>query len=122
MDLNSPMAQKGPRTDWKKYDPTNPCANNPDITCKKLGDEDAVGRACAKWLFTFLKTGKTETLWLDREYGFPVRAQSEDGSIFEISNIHLGVPDPGLFTPPSDYKVIDMNAAGFGGMMGNAPH
>ncbi len=47
-DLDKPYPMgRGPRTPVvREFDPANPCANRPDMTCKKVGSETVNGRDC----------------------------------------------------------------------------
>ena len=93
--------------DLHPYDPQNPCANQPELTCKKIGIETVSGRTCDHWEVTN-KTGKVTNLWLDQTLHFPVKVVSQDSTML-LSNIHEGEPDAGLFKIPEGYRKLDVN-------------
>src|SRR6516162_5471157 len=69
------MSRRGmgnPAEDLKPFDPENPCANQPDITCKKIGMETVSGRNCEHWEITD-KNGKVINVWVDPKLHFPVK-------------------------------------------------
>ncbi len=96
--------------DLKPYDPENPCANQPDVTCKKIGVEEVNGRACDHWELTD-KRGKVANIWIDQKLYFPIKAVSQNSTLL-LSNIQEGEPDASLFQIPPDFRKFDM-----GGMM-----
>ncbi len=106
--------------DLKPYDPEHPCANQPDITCKKIGTEEVSGRTCDHWQVTD-KNGKVSDLWIDQKLHFPVKVTSPDSTML-LTNIKEGEPDAGTFDIPAGYRKMDL-----GGMMpppgmGSPPH
>jgi hypothetical protein len=107
---NSPMGPRVPRIETS-FDPSNPCAERPDVTCKKLGTETVNGRSCDKWEFTD-KSGKVTTRWIDQKLHFPIKTVNSDGTSVEFSNIQEGAPATSLFEIPSDYRKLDIPAMG----------
>ena len=108
------MMQRGPKMpDLKAYDPNNPCASNPDMTCKNEGSETVNGRSCDKWLFTDKKDGQSWTAWIDKKLHFPIKTVMSDGSEFDLANVQEGAVPPSTFEVPAGYQKMDM-----GGMMG----
>lgn len=99
------MSRRGlggnPSEELKPFDPNNPCANQTDVTCKKIGEETVSGRKCEHWEITD-KNGKVTNVWIDPKLHFPVKAVTEDGSIL-LTNIKEGQPDASLFQIPSDF-------------------
>ena len=86
--------------EWRMYDPSNPCSDRPDTSCKKAGTESINGFSCNKWLLT----GKhTSTLWIDQKTGITVKTLSANGTVFEILNIKQGSQDQKLFAIPAGY-------------------
>ena len=96
--------------DLKAYDPANPCANQPDLTCTKIGVEVVNGRTCDHWEITD-KQGQVSNIWIDQKLHFPIKTVSENSTIL-LSNIKEGEPDASLFQIPADYRKMNM-----GGMM-----
>ena len=90
---------------------SDPCANDPEKTCKKLGTETVNGRSCDKWEITD-KNSRKGTAWLDQKLRFPVKVQGNDGTLMELSNIKEGAPDPAVFAIPPGYKAFDPSAYG----------
>ncbi len=90
----------------KPFDPENPCANQPDITCKKIGMETVSGRNCEHWEITD-KNGKVANVWIDPKLHFPVKTITQDGSIL-LSNIKEGEPDASLFQIPPGFQKMDL--------------
>jgi Domain of unknown function (DUF4412) len=91
----------------KNYDPQNPCANQPDLTCKKIGVEDVSGRTCDHWQITD-KQNRVTDLWIDQKLHFPVKVVSKDSTML-LTNIKEGQPDASLFQVPSGYHKLDMS-------------
>lgn len=90
----------------KPYDPEHPCANQPDVTCKKIGVETVSGRTCDHWEVTD-KNGKVTNVWIDQKLHFPIKLASEDSTIL-LSNIKEGEPNASLFRVPSDFQKMDV--------------
>jgi len=95
-------------TDLKPYDPDHPCANQPDITCKKVGSEEVSGRMCDHWQITD-KNGKVSDVWIDRKLHFPVKLTSPDSTLL-LTNIKEGQPEAGTFDIPADYRKLDLSS------------
>jgi hypothetical protein len=114
---DAPGARRGP--DWHAYDAANPCANQPDMTCKKVGEEAVNGFMCDKWQFTSAGKGKDRTVWIDQKSHIPVKSVDADGGTFEMTSIKEGAQSPSLFEIPAGYTKMDM-----GNMMQNMgkPH
>jgi hypothetical protein len=96
--------------DLKAYDPDNPCASQPDVTCKKIGVEDVDGRPCDHWIITD-KQGNAANVWIDQKLHFPIKTVSQNSTIL-LTNINEAEPDASLFQIPAGYHKLDM-----GGMM-----
>lgn len=96
-----------PADELKPFDPENPCANQPDITCKKIGEEPVSGRNCEHWEITD-KNGKVVNVWIDPKLHFPVKAVTHDATIL-LTNIQEGQPDASLFQIPADFHKLDMS-------------
>jgi outer membrane lipoprotein-sorting protein len=107
---SSPMAPSMPKIETN-FDPSNPCAARPDVTCKKGGTETVNGRVCDKWEFTD-KKGATTTTWIDQKLHFPIKTQNPDGTSVEFSNIKEGAPAASLFAVPDGYRKLDIPAMG----------
>lgn len=108
-DLNQPRPMgRGPRMpEFKPYDPSNPCANEPDTTCKKVGTAVVNGRDTDKWEFT--KDGKLQsTVYIDQKLHFPIKNEMADGTVFELSNIKEGPQPASEFEVPAGYQKFDM--------------
>lgn len=116
---HNPM-QRGPKMDTlKSYDPNNPCAANPDMTCQKVGSESVNGRNTDHWIFTDKKNNSTMNVWIDKNIHFPIRTQSNEMQM-DLTNIKEGMPSASLFEVPAGYKKFDMGAM-MGGMGGRMP-
>ena len=101
--------QKDMMTDsMKPYDPANPCANEPDVTCKKIGVEEVSGRTCDHWEVTD-KQGHVTNLWIDQQLHLPIKVITKDATML-LTNIKEGEPDASLFTIPAGYRKIDLGA------------
>ena len=105
--------------DLKPYDPDHPCANQPDLTCKKIGTEEVSGRMCDHWQMTD-KNGKVSDLWIDQKLHFPVKIVSPDSTML-LTNIKEGEPDAGTFDIPAGYHKMDLSGMMPQGM-GGPPH
>jgi hypothetical protein len=97
----------GPTQDLKPYDPDNPCATQPDLTCKKIGVEDLNGRTCDHWEITD-KEGRVTNLWIDQKLHFPIKTVSKNSTML-LSNIKEGEPDAALFQVPADFHKMDLH-------------
>jgi len=120
MDANAgPGFATNPAHDLKPFDPENPCANQTDITCKKIGIETVSGRTCEHWEIT-QRNGKVVNGWVDKALHFPVKTVSQDATIL-LTNVTEGQPAASLFRVPSDFHKLDINSMmGPGG--GPPPH
>lgn len=96
-----------PSDDLKPFDPENPCANQPDVTCQKIGVETVSGRTCDHWEITD-KNGKVANVWVDEKLHFPIKMTSPDTTIV-LSNITEGQPEASLFQVPADFHKMDLN-------------
>jgi hypothetical protein len=111
MPANAKMPGGPPRPKVEAVDPTNPCAQEPGMECKKIGEEVVNGRNTDKWEAS--KKGKVEgTMWIDKKLNMPIK--SVWGNVTtEMRNIVEGPQDPKLFVVPAGYQKFNM-----GGMMG----
>jgi hypothetical protein len=99
---------RGPNTsDMHPFDPGNPCASQPDLTCKKIGSETVNGRTCDHWQLTH-KDGSVSNVWIDQKLHFPIRSATED-STWNLTNIKEGDPAASLFEIPAGYQKMDMS-------------
>ncbi len=86
--------------------PNNPCAGEPDMTCKNLGIEQVNGRTCDHWQVT-RKNGEVSNMWIDQKVHFPIKTVTQDSS-WELTNIKEGEPAASLFVIPPGYQKMDM--------------
>jgi outer membrane lipoprotein-sorting protein len=107
----NPMMRQGPKAPTS-FDPSHPCGAN--VTCNKVGTETVNGRACDKWVTTGTKG--TSTTWIDQKLIFPIKTQSANGEIWQLTNIKEGKPDASLFELPVGYRKMDI-----AGMAGGGP-
>ena len=91
----------------KPYDAQNPCANQPDVTCKKIGVEEVSGRTCDHWQITD-KQDRVTDLWIDQKLSFPVKVTTKD-SMMLLTNVKEGQPEASLFEIPAGYHKLDMS-------------
>jgi hypothetical protein len=98
--------QDTPAQDLKPYDPNQPCANRPDVTCKKIGVEEVSGRTCDHWELVD-KQGKVVNLWIDEKLHFPVKVTTSDSTML-LTDIMEGEPDAGLFQIPANYEKLNI--------------
>ncbi|MDT8066709.1 MAG: DUF4412 domain-containing protein [Terriglobia bacterium] len=112
-DLSKPGPMgRGPQMPQiRQFDPTNPCANRTDMTCKQVGSETVNGRSCDKWEFS-KGSQLEETNWIDKKLHVPVKSVHADGTSWELQNIKEGAQPDKLFEIPAGYQKLDM-----GGMM-----
>jgi outer membrane lipoprotein-sorting protein len=96
-------------SDLKSYDPNNPCAQSPEVTCEKQGSETVNGRSTDKWLMKNKKDSSTSTLWIDKKLHFPVRTVTKDAQM-DLTNIQEGEPSASLFEIPTGFRKFDMGA------------
>jgi hypothetical protein len=92
----------------KPYNAQNPCANEPDVTCKKIGVEEISGRTCDHWEVTD-KKGRVTNLWIDQQLHLPIKVVTKDATML-LTNIQLGEPDASLFTIPAGYHKLDLGS------------
>jgi hypothetical protein len=64
----------------------NPCAGQPGLNCRLLGEETIDGRQAKKWEVSANRQGQvvTTTQWIDNERGFPVRQEMPRGGVMEL--------------------------------------
>lgn len=87
-------------------DPSNPCADEPDMTCKNLGVEQVNGRTCDHWQLTD-KNGTVTNTWIDQKIHFPIKTVSPDAT-YVLTNIKEGEPAASLFEIPTGYQKMDL--------------
>jgi hypothetical protein len=92
----------------KPYDPANPCANEPDVTCKKIGVEQVSGRTCDHWEVTD-KKGRVTNLWIDQHLHLPLKVVTKDATML-LTNVTEGEPDASLFTIPAGFHKLDLGS------------
>jgi hypothetical protein len=92
--------------DLRPYNPDNPCKNQFNMSCRRIGVEPVSGRACDHWELS----GKDQVvnLWLDQKLHFPLKSVTEDATV-ALSNINVGEQPASLFQIPADYKKMNMN-------------
>ena len=105
-DGQRPMGRMMRPPDVKAYDPSNPCANEEGVTCKKVGEETVNGRDCDKWEFTSSDAQNNRTVWIDKKLHIPVKTVSADSTV-EFTNIKEGPQDKSHFELPADYQKFD---------------
>jgi len=68
---------------------SDPCAGQPNLTCKLLGEEAVDGRPAKKWEIVSHHEGQTATgiQWIDAERGTPLRQQRPDGTLLELKMV-----------------------------------
>jgi hypothetical protein len=114
------MARRGMGPGIKPFtDPNNPCANQDGWTCKNLGVEQVNGRAADHWQITD-KNGKVTNAWVDQKVHFPIKSVTQDGSIWQLTNIKEGEQQASLFEIPEGYQKMDMGQM-MQGMQGMRP-
>jgi hypothetical protein len=95
----------------------NPCALLPSISkegkCQEMGAERVNGRSTEKWQATQVRGGRTitEYAWVDSELHIAIKWQTIDQVTGQLDNIQLVSQPASLFTPPSDYRKLEMPAA-----------
>jgi outer membrane lipoprotein-sorting protein len=102
-DQQNPMMRQGPKAPTS-FDPNHPCGA--DEKCEKAGTETVNGRVCDKWVTTGAKG--TSTAWIDQKLSFPIKSQSANGEIWQLTNIKEGKPDASLFEVPAGYRKMDI--------------
>lgn len=109
--IGQPIGGRGPAMpEIKPYDASNPCNNDPNVTCNKVGTEIMNGRMCDKWEFTAKPGthGTSRTVWIDKSTRIPIKTAMQDGMIMEFRNIKEGPQSASLFQVPSGYQKMDM--------------
>jgi hypothetical protein len=100
-------------------DPDDPCRRWQDMAkiagaadgggewrCERVGDDIVRGRRAIKYR-AISPQGRQHFGWIDRQLHFPVRLQSEDGTITELANIEEAAQPEGLFLIPAGYRKFD---------------
>jgi hypothetical protein len=106
--------RRGPKMPDVKQLGENPCANEKDVTCKRVGTETVNGRTCDKWEFTSTTDPKNNrTAWIDQKTRMPIKTVSAE-STMEMTNFKEGPQDAKLFEVPSDYQKFDPAMMGGG--------
>ena len=64
----------------------NPCGNNPNLQCKRLGEEQIEGRRAVKWEMSGQQDGRPvrSLHWIDHSRNLPLRQLWSDGTISEL--------------------------------------
>jgi outer membrane lipoprotein-sorting protein len=109
MDQQNPMMGQGPKAPTL-FDPSHPCGAN--VTCEKAGTETVSGRVCDRWVSTGTKG--TSTTWIDQKLSFPIKTQSANGEIWQLTNIKEGKPDASFFELPAGYQKMDVPGTAVG--------
>jgi hypothetical protein len=95
-------AQAGTSHIMKPYDPDHPCADLPDVTCKRIGAETVSDRICDRWEVTD-KQGRATDVWIAQKLNFAVKVTTTSGTML-LTNIREGEPDNSLFKIPDGYR------------------
>ena len=74
--------------------------------CDSLGRDIVDGRETMKYLATS-SHGRRSYRWIDRQRDFPVRLETEDGTVIALENIVDGPQPSSLFAIPLDYHKFD---------------
>ena len=92
--------------------------DNTTTRYQKLGSESVNGRPATKYRATISRAGTTDTisevlLWIDDDFGIPVRSETSSGEADRRSHITMELRDltrtvdPSLFELPKDYRKVD---------------
>lgn len=93
-------------------DPTNPCTGASGYTdCVKGPNVSVSGYATVQWDYTNAE-GVRGRVWVSTQLRFPVKAQDDNGSSMELSNIAEGAQAASLFGIPAGYTKMDVGAMG----------
>jgi Domain of unknown function (DUF4412) len=112
MDVKGALANSGFRiTDYRQFDPNNPCKDIAGAKCQKLGNESVNGRAADKWSLTD-NQGKSMTIWLDKAIHYPIKSLLPDGTTTELTNIQEGPPATSLFQVPGGFREFSLGGLG----------
>jgi hypothetical protein len=74
--------------------------------CEKMDHENVAGRATVK--FVIESPGGPDMLWIDTEFGIPIRVEVEGGATLELQNIEVGPQSADKFIIPANYKKFDL--------------
>jgi outer membrane lipoprotein-sorting protein len=88
----------------------DPCANLPNSTCRRAGEENVNGRNTVKWEIAMNQGGQQSTItqWFDPSIGFVVRQQTSEGMTMDVTNIQTGAQPASLFELPAGYKKLSV--------------
>jgi hypothetical protein len=117
IDLTQVKSTGKPQPSWKPYDASNPCSGLKDATCKDLGAGIADARPCEKWLIVNAKNKSTMTVWIDNALHLPIRTETSNGYVVELTNCKVGAQPEALFAVPAGYTKLSV-----GGLFGGAAH
>jgi len=92
--------------------------DNTTTRYQKLGSESVNGRPATRYRATISRAGTTDTvsevlLWIDDDFGIPVRSETSFGEADRRSRITMELRDltpkvdPSLFELPKDYRKVD---------------
>jgi hypothetical protein len=102
-------------------DPGNPCprwdtmAKLAGVTdqgiwrCERIGQEMIAGTSVIAYRATS-PSGRTLLGWIDPIRKFPLRVKTEDGTVFEIGNLHDEPQPAQLFEIPAKFRKLDPQA------------
>jgi outer membrane lipoprotein-sorting protein len=90
-------------------DADHACQSDPNTKCEKVGSDTVLGRSVDKYVVTNTEDGVPvkSTIWFDRELLFPIKVESEDGSM-EATSIEIGPQPAELFEIPAGYSEMQM--------------
>jgi len=74
-------------------------------SCKAVGQETVEGRSTVK--FEATSPRGVSAGWIDTELKFPLKIETEDGTVFALRNIQEGPQPADLFVVPASYKKFD---------------
>jgi len=80
--------------------------NGGEWRCDRVADETVGGRGTV--LFTAISPRhRSYSIWIDKEFNFPLRLEAEDGSSYRLEQIEEKPQPPGLFMVPRGYAKFD---------------
>jgi len=111
---SSPLTQTFVRVDpedacrqWQIMENGAGATGGPDAwRCDRAGEGAIDGRRAVKYR-TVSPQGRRSAIWIDPERHFPIRIESEDGSVVSLERIVDAPQPPSLFTLPQDYRKFD---------------
>jgi hypothetical protein len=102
-----PVAPETPCERWQAMAKLSGAADNGgEWRCDRVGDQ-ALGERSTVLFKAVSPRHRSYSVWIDKEFNFPLRLEAEDGSSYRLEHIEEKPQPPGLFMVPRGYTKFD---------------